>query len=418
MTSEGSRNLADPPPPPDRDTYRARLLAHSFDTYAEAWNVRLRPEIWAAIVAARIEAEEADAHGRDGALVELGGREFRVMPYGAKGGVQFILDDARVRIAIASMARDYPIAVRYLSAGLWGGGGISERRMEVAAWLRENATAKNGEDWEPALSRFDYAFDFHAPDFTQEAQGDLRPRFLAPAHTKWSMHGEGRTAQTFTFGKMPRLQVQIYDKAAEIVQASGKDWLHLAWASGVHVEWPNGKPDAVAAIEAANPFLAGAWHMPEGDEPARDVWRLELRYGGEWLKERGIRGFPALQGRLAELLSAAIIDRRLTANDPRRVDLRPIHPLWWWAHQAAGAATTVPKVIAYSTLQREEYRDLMVTQFAGMLRSGSVSQLGTWSVAEAERLFRSAMSRAENDPDARRKIKRARARFRHLGRLH
>lgn len=414
----GPRRLASPPLPPDLSAYRARLLAHCFDYYAEAWNVRLHPAWWSRLQEARTAAEEADANGRDPALCDVGGREFAVMPYGAKGGVQFVLEDATVRVALASPNRSFSVVVRYLASGLWNGGGLSERRRDVAEWLRRIADAEE-DDWEPNIVRFDYAFDFHSPDFTAEAQeDDFRRRFLCPAHTNGDLHWEGTTTETITLGKMPRLQVQVYDKGREIVAASKKDWLLDAWALGLHREWPNGlTPPALAAVEAANPFMRSAWTRPPEGEPAADVWRVELRYGGEWLKERGIRGFPAMEARLPELLSAGLIDRRLTARDNRRLDLRPIHPIWWVAHQAAGAATTAPPVVTYTTLAKSEYRDLIETQMAGMLRSLSVSQTGTWNAAMGQDAFLAALRRAESDPASAAKIKRARARFRYLGSL-
>lgn len=388
-----ARNLKAPPPPPTLESYDARLLAHGFDTYAEAWNIELRPGIRAAIADARAAAEAADTRGKAPELVTIGGREWTVAPHGATGGVRYVLRDDRCMVLIRAEGCEWGVSVRYLSRGLWEAGGLDARRDEVGAWLRDVSEARD-EDAEPALSRFDYAFDFHAPAFTAEAGPALEERFLAPAHTKgcrWWQHGQ---TQTITIGLMPRLQVQVYDKGAEIIQASGKDWMGAVWAGGA------GEP------------------LADEDGRFRDVWRIELRFGGEYLKERRIRGYGAMRSRLSELLSAALVDRRLTVDDPRRVDLRPIHPLWWRAWEAAGRATTAPAVVRYTSLQREEYRSLLVTQLAGTLRSGAVAEDGKWTPETAEQIARDALTLAQSDPNRTAKERAARGRFRWLGDAH
>lgn len=413
----GARPLKAPPPPPDLATYRARLVAHGFDTYAEAYNRSFTPEARRALSEAKSAAETADARGSDPALVRLAGREFQVMPHGAAGGVRYVLRDPTAIIHVRAEGCDWGISVRYLSAGLWGNGGLVERRREIEEWLDANCEHEEENDREPVLSRFDYAFDFLAPDFTREISPALIRDFAQPAHTKaalWEQHGQ---TQTITLGMMPRLQVQVYDKGTELVQASGKDWFRDVWASGDHLAWPKGKPDAVASAEAANPFLAAPLDIPAAG-PLEHLWRIELRYGGEYLKERGVRGYPAMCGRLHELLASALIDRRLTRGEGTRRDLRPIHPMWWWCHQAAGAATTAPRVIAYSTLQREEHRIQTLAQLAGTLRSASVAQSGKWSVEEARTLAAEAVERALLDPKGREKEIRAQARYRNMGRLY
>jgi len=415
----GARSLKSPPAPPGLDTYRGRLMAHGMDTFAESWNVVIRAGAWAAIQEARIAAEEADQRGQYPALATICGREFQVMPFGAAGGVKYVLRDPRVIINLRAQSCDWGVTVRYLSAGLWNNGGLEERRREVAEWIAEAADIRAGDDGEPIISRFDYAFDFHAPDMTAEATEAMRARFLAPAHTKWNVWGEGSRTQTFTLGMMPRLQVQLYDKGAEIVQASGKDWMRDVWAQSADGRWgKGGAPAVVSAAELRNAWTASGAPITDAEGKVRDVWRVELRFGGEWLKERGLRGWPAIHARLPELLSCALVDRRLTENDPRRLDLRPMHPLWWLAWHAAGAATTAPRVTAYTSLQKSEYREMMITQLAGTLRSVSVSQTGIWNAAEAFAISEAARRRAETDPEAALKVVRARARFRHLGRMH
>jgi len=389
------RPLKSPPAPADLDTYRARLLAHGFDTYAEAWNWTLRPTVRAAIEAARGEAEAADQRGRSPALAHIGGREWTVAPHGAAGGVRHVLRDDRFMVHLRAEGCEWGISIRYLSRGLWEAGGLDARRAEIMDWLEGVADPADddAETAEPVLSRFDYAFDFHSPAFSSEAGPALEERFLVPAHTKGCRWWQGDRTQTITLGLMPRLQVQVYDKGAEIVQASGKDWMGELWQ-------------------------AAAGEPLRGDDGAfRDVWRIELRFGGEYLKERKIRGYGAMRSRLPEMLSAALVDRRLTVDDPRRVDLRPMHPLWWRAWEAAGRATTAPPVVRYTSLQRQEYRDLLVTQLAGTLRSGAVAEGGKWSDEAAEQIAADALRLAQSDPLGPAKEKAARGRFRWLGEL-
>lgn len=366
------RDLPAAAKPGNLDLYPCKVLAHGFDSYQETWNVRLRDEAREAIAAARAEAEASDPRKETPASLTLGGEEWQVPPYGAKGGVLWRLDNPDMFILLRAPELEWAVSVRYRSAGLWQYG--LDNLRERARLFLDQVAEPNDDDAEPVISRADYAIDMDAPFFRAEATHELARAFiLARGQAKIMTVARTDYVQTYTIGSIERLQVQLYDKAAEIREASGKDWMREHWGT-----------------------------------ESESVWRAEVRMSGDWLKERSIRGHGALVSVLPELLTGALMDRRLTMPGEGRARRAPLHPLWWHAIKAVGDAPRTLMVHAFSTLAPEEFRAMMVRQVAGVVRSISVARLGDMLADDMRETTAAAIEAALTDPQVSQKIERAR----------
>jgi hypothetical protein len=104
-----------------------------------------------------------------------------------------------------------------------------------------------------------------------------------------------------SIGSKSALQVELYDKSKEISDTNGKTWFYALWARG-----------------------------HDGQLFDRDVWRLEIRMSGDYLKERNVRRSHELMAQRGELIREAVTKKRLTV--PSTSDAQrwrwPLHPLW------------------------------------------------------------------------------------------
>lgn len=376
-TMPNARKIADVQPSPRLDDYPVRVLAADFDTYVETYSMVYPDEVRKQVENSRRVAEAMDTPM---AFAVTPTEPMQVSPHGARG-FRFVLENPDMMILIRTWDAEWNTTVRYLSAGLWQCG-IDQMRARARAAL-ESMGQHRSEDAEPVLSRFDYAIDFDAPGFASEAAPELVKRFVAPAHTKWAVHGKGSDAQTFTIGKMPGLQVQVYNKLLEIREASGKDWFR------------------------------DIWQVPDDrDEP---VWRIECRFGGEYLKDRNIRGYGALMAVLPGLVAGALIDRRLTEGDSTRVRRATVHPMWWRAWEEAGkAGETIAKGRRVTGQQNEVVR-MAVRNIAGSIRSAVVARDGDFDPIGADDLIEDVKAAIADDRQHGRKVERAQQRYQFLG---
>jgi len=161
-----------------------------------------------------------------------------------------------------------------------------------------------------SLQRVDFAVDFIAPDF--EIPLDL---VVCHSHCKQFGHGEAvkdipeggtdwnvgfgrRKLQTFTIGKMPGRQVQIYNKRAEVARKLKTHWYEV-------------------------------WGFKKKDCP--EIWRVELRAGKSHLKSWGITTFDQLEDRMGNMFASAVQSVRLVDHAPEKgenVSRIGNHPLW------------------------------------------------------------------------------------------
>lgn len=166
-----------------------------------------------------------------------------------------------------------------------------------AIWSNLGSRATRSE----VVGRVDAAFDFkidrpdfHVEDFVSQADKD-------------SMWREKQTAQSFQFGKSA-VVCRIYDKIAEIVQQSDKDWMYDIWGT------------------------------------RKGVWRFEFQVRGERLKQAGIATVDQLKAHLPALV-AHLAQHHTSLRVPSRDSNRsrwPLHPMSSGIIAAANQLTTPP----------------------------------------------------------------------------
>ncbi|MEQ9109330.1 MAG: hypothetical protein RIF37_15300 [Rhodospirillaceae bacterium] len=213
--------------------------------------------------------------------ITLGTETFGLLPYGTFPYTLTLTNKIMdIKIARSMQPNCY---VQFSSEGLWryGEDGITGR---FRTWLNSiGATLLRPE----SVSRVDFAFDFDLPvvDF---GPGDFVTR--ADKDAQWREHGR---LQTLQFGTGDCV-LRVYDKIAEIEQASRKAWFFKLWGQD------------------------------------QDVWRVEFQLRGARLKTAGIRTIADLDefsGDLLRELSNKFARLCIPSQDQNRARW-PLHPLW------------------------------------------------------------------------------------------
>ena len=380
-------------------------LAHGWDTIVEAYDLFPIPNVAGALETWK---ERAVADG-ERLPVQIAGRQWWVLPMGVRSWPWLLEDDeGRFVVKLRARAPDTGVMVEYRSAALWACDNALDwgaLQAEVYELLQAFCSARDGKGMPPKVSRADYAFDFYAPEFSQISAPELYHQWSANSKVKRNMKidvwGNGRRVETWTLGSKTSLQVQLYDKAKEITQVSGKDWM-----SDVH------------KLNAREHGLACYPTRPT------DVWRLEFRLGKDWLKRR----WPVVDG---EKRSARIRDvfidqapnliaeamRLIQLKEPERpgrakqLDRRPAHWFWGVAAEAIGQPTARPYVARLTTGRRQALSDMFRKSAFGYLRSLSVLETGDCDEDTLEDLLQAAREGILADPAHKLKVGRADRRY-------
>lgn len=373
----------------------ATLLCGNIDWWQEALNMLMPITLYEAMTAAKARAIELDERRQAAVPFVLGGERFEMQAIGSRGK-EFLLSNDDIRIEIGSQNIEWSITWRATAAALWEYG-IPVLRERVYDLLgRAGIKPRRLDERWVSLTRVDYAFDFWSPAFTKEMRPDLVNSFVSPAEVKWRADIWGRSArpedcdvraQTFTFGSKKGCQVQIYDKTAEIVDASGKEWMLEIWGERGGY-WPTGKP--------------------------ADVWRLEVRMAGDWLKSRTGKDPEEFFKHQWQLIADGLFNRRLTV--PSLTDSNrwrwPLHPLYSLAIQEVDNPQEFVPVGHKVTKRREELMDILVANAAGTIRSALVLENGG-EIDEklADVLAAKVVSRIFQDKAHFQKVERAETRY-------
>lgn len=257
-----------------------RLLLHGLDSLYVCYNLDLATS---AIDFAELEYRKQLARDRedDKAVIELGGERFKVRASG-QHPYRFVLENKDFAFALAE--RMHPsLKVHFYSEALWRDG-VEALHARVMAWA--DAIAAKTLKYEQ-VTRADWAFDFELPviDFSED-------HFVTRArkNSKWR---DGQHVQTFTLGTGDTV-LRVYDKVAEIENASNKAWFYELWGQ------------------------------------RENVWRVEFQIRSERLKAGGIRtlaDLQDLQGDLLKQLASSHTTLRRPNGDSNRARW-PLHPLW------------------------------------------------------------------------------------------
>ncbi|MBR9972705.1 hypothetical protein [Magnetospirillum sulfuroxidans] len=318
---------------------------------------------------------------------QFGPELVQVRATGAKGGVKWVAGNDDLLFLIRSPAAGWCVSIRYLAGGLWEYGLDALRARAHQALLHAGFRAKGPDEWPVVVSRADYAFDFHSPAFGREMIPRLLEQIVCHSSSKTratvlpeklSTWSRGGTLQTIDIGSKAGLQVSIYHKSLEVTEASGKTWFHELWGGVVE-----------------------------------DVWRLEIRFGGEYLRDRSLRTHADLMSELPAMIGEAVFTRRLTVpltGDTRRRRWA-LHPLWTAAYLARGEAI-LPPLGRYVTGRRSVLLDQQARQIAGTLRSAAVLARGDFDPGAVSEMVELACRLIDDDHRHLQKVERAVERYR------
>lgn len=369
----------------------ARLVAWGWDTVQEAHPFAPDGALVEKLRKAKEAAQEARDNGMGVSVLDIGGRKFLCHATGAAGGVAFRFENDDMIFLVRSENCDWGVSIRYKAAGLWEHGwpALREEARDILAGL----FVRKVED-EERISRADYAFDFFSPQFTREFDAAaLRPLLVCHSSTKgrWLAEIIGTSAkdQTLTVGRANSLQLSVYDKAAEINEASGKTWMEEVWAQTTQGEV-----------------------LYDSPRPS-DIWRLEVRMGRGFLKLRNAQCVSDFQKYRDELIAEALIRVRLASPEgEERIHNRPMHPLWSLAYEhidnRRGDMLPIGRRV---TGARSALLARAQAQLAGAARSAIILAGGDPDGEGLQVILSRAKEIALSDPDAERKERAARDRY-------
>jgi len=217
----------------------------------------------------------------EGDEIQLGCQRFMLQPYGSKP-YSYVLKNRNFVVRLSENMNPC-CNVQFLSEGLWQHG-IRALVRQFDLWAASVGLEATRAE---VIARADWAFDFHLP------QIDFDENSFVSLASKDAKHRKDGKAQTFTFGTGDKV-VRVYDKCAEIKEASGKTFFYQLWGQ------------------------------------SEDVWRVEFQLRGEGLKASGIKKIADLyfgQAALLRNLARKHTSLRLPSSDSNR-SRWPLHPLW------------------------------------------------------------------------------------------
>lgn len=324
----------------------ATLIGHNWDTVQESYNVTIPEPLEWYLEFHKKRAGEAESPVE----VSFGGELFHIW-IGGSQGKKWVIENDDLQIHFGSPKQQWPVTVRYLSGGLWEYGFDEMKQRVVAMLLREQLPIGDDGVWDSPdtwqrCSRADYAFDFYSPEFSREMQTRrLREKMVLPSGVKAGAIGTSLRDETITMGmNRAGLVIQVYDKGKEIDDMSGKTWMYKVWER--------------------------EGYLPPEDKKGKDLWRVEIRFGKEFLKGRGILNFDQIQKGIRELLNEAIFSRRLIEqNSNVSREYWPLHPLWAATFHSFGVAGQYLPIGRQITLRRDAMINCLEKQIEGTTRS-------------------------------------------------
>jgi hypothetical protein len=358
------------PCPPDY----ARLIGEGWDTLQEAFDLEMLPRFVTLLEDAQLEARAADKRMKGLAAVKLGNVEYKMRATGTRG-FRWLLETHDYIVMVAAPGTDWPVSIRYLAIGLHQRG-VEAMRVEALSSLHAWTHPKQADFMR--VSRADYAYDFHAPVFLKrDFRSYLCECVVAPARVKGKFHFLRSRGETFDIGTKASVQVELYNKSKQITDVNGLAYMYMVWAKN-----------------------------NDGICFDRDVVRLEIRFGSEFLHERNVLRSHELMAQRRELVAEALYTRRLTLPPVRADGGRtrnrarwPLHPIWSEAIRATGAKAMVPLGRVVFGL-REALVERSKAQIAGTLLSHSYLAFGDFDEKKILALIRDELlPRVTADPD-------------------
>ena len=374
----------------------AVFLGKGFDTVEETFDLSLKPDVKKQLEEAKERAKGLDLRNASKGLIRFAGVDFLIYPYGGRGFLYFI-ETNDYKISIGNPAVDWGVSVQYFSKGLWSRG-YDELRAEVDKVLFELMNRPKKRAY-VKLRRADIAFDLFSKKFSGEMVPGMLSAVVALSGVKKQMvgsvpelvpcqeHASGNRLETLTIGSKSSLQIQIYNKTAEIRAASNKTWLFDVWRqNGTDIDFEN------------------------------DVWRVEFRFFGKFLRERNIETMAVFRLLESDLMEEALITRRLTKinrKDSNRARWA-LHPIWSIIYRLKGAGHCLPIGRVVSFEKRVELIENLKRQVAGGLRSAVVLAKGEFE-GELLRLFLwDVLKLVRDDPEHETKVVKTLQKYRFI----
>ena len=377
------------------------LIGIGYDTVVETFNLDVDEQFWDLLAFEKKKAMDGDERGKDVSNIGLGREGMQMQSHGGRQGVMFILTSPDFDVDFRSTKTHWNVSVRYSAAGLWQFGVEELRRRAHEALLAVcKPRCLEGDSWQQ-ISSVHFAFDFYSPRFSGDMTPAIFSQFIAHSSSKkktdfafqfekGSAWGRAGYLETFTIGSKANLQVQVYDKGKEIREASGKEWMAKVWEQ--------------------------QGYYPPDNKKFKDVWRLELRFGKQFLKKRNIKTFEDFDRQLEEICIEGITPKRLTQdNGDARIRRRPLHPLWAMSAHALGSPERMLAIGAQETMAREEKARMLEKQMAGTQRS--LMFLRNHSVDEADfiEVARNVHKTIFEDPQHQEKCEKIARRYQNIG---
>lgn len=366
-------------------------LGDNFDTVQECFCTTIPADLVQRLDDGQKKALER--HEGQGTRFMFGGEEFQIWSGGSQGN-RWVIENDDMQLHIRTDKAGWNISVRYLAAGLYEYGIDALKNRAVS--LIQSECNPIGKDW-ITLSRLDYAFDFYSPEFSKEMLGMLiQNNLVLTSGVKAGMVFTSKKIETLTIGMNRKgIQIQVYDKGKEIKESSGKFWMKKIW-------------------ERAGYF------PPEGEE-FKDVWRVEVRFGKEFLKDRNIKTLEAFREKCCQLITEAVMRRRMVAADGESMDHKErwgLHPMWAAVFDVTGMADEYIPVGRQITMAGDEYIEMLKKQMVGVGRSLSVAQTGHFNERMAAKNGYDCIKMALDDDEHINKVAKTVERLRFVNEAH
>lgn len=328
----------------------SKFLLYGFDTIECAYY--LRKTYGSALDFARLAIEKEalrQIKHAEPKVINLGGVDFLLQPYGSSSGFPFVITNPDFTIAFGEF-NNPSFFVKFRSLALWREStfALHQRFMQWAEGLGLVPIKPEG------ISRVDFSFDYHLPviDFDEDSFVSLSCK-----DTQYRKDGK---VQTFKFGESD-VVLRIYDKVAEIEEQSGKSWFFELW--GVN----------------------------------ENVWRIEWQVRKSILKRFGIRTFTDLRDNQGDILRYLANEHTTLRekNDDSNRSRWPLHPLWLdlQAQIEELNCTGVYREIDQQAILNERLMRITISMYGYLKRIAAIHclQTGEDMISDAE-----AMSRLEN----------------------
>ncbi len=385
-----------------------KVLAYGLDTLEEAFSVQICSGVLDQFEKAKAAASHLseEARRKTPVLLTVGGEDWQVSPMGAKGGVRFWLTTDWCQVKIRP-GQSWGVSIRYSSEALWSYG-PDELVARARLWLSRVVEAMPitpEEDW-TRVSEVHFATDIYSETFSDEMGPELWESVVAPAGVKafpigdcskltdaeikqriqssmeerpqdffaavragmttesLSCFAAGGKMQTLTVGYRKPCEIQVYDKGREIREASGKEWMLDLWER------------------------TGYWARPDDGATPKDVWRIEVRLRGDWMRDRGVVTYRDWLERRKYLLVEALSSRRLTRpNADSNRSRWPAHEMWQLVAAVIGYCDKLaPLGRRFLDTAKQRGRQ-MIQQAVGCIRAAVVVLTGDYCNSEFRRIL-------------------------------